>query len=102
MSGETEGEGGEDGGKGGDGGGGDFCSGQSTPSCGRTMAKQYPRCTVSECGLMPPSSTLNHDAPVISNDATAGSDAADGANASLKSTGTLTLLVASAYRASDG
>ena len=50
----------------------------------------------------PPSSTLNDDAPVISNDATAGSEVADGATASLKSTGTLMLLVASAYRASDG
>ena len=57
---------------------------------------------MSECVLTPPSSTLNDDAPVISKVATAGSDNADGATASLKSTGTFTLLVASAYSTPEG
>ena len=45
---------------------------------------------------------MNDDAPVTSNDATAGSDAADGDTASLRSIGTFTLLDASAYSASEG
>ena len=93
------------GGDGGDGcgdGGGESCSGQPTPSSGRTIAKQYPRFTVSVSVFTPPSSTLNDDTPVISYDTMAGSIAADGDMVSVKSTGTLMLVVASAYSASDG
>ena len=57
---------------------------------------------MSECGFWPPKRTLIDDVPVISKVAIAGSAAADGATASLKSTGTFVLLVASAYSASDG
>ena len=45
---------------------------------------------------------MNDDAPVTSNDAMAGSEAADGATASLRSIATFTLSVASAYSASEG
>ena len=91
--------GGREGGDGGGENGGD--AGQPIPKSGCTIAKQYPRSVCNAFDERPPSSTLNADVCVISNDTIAGNETSGGfAGFALKSVGTFILCVAIAYNAS--